>query len=145
MSDKCGACGHFHHPDNDTKVCTLIDCNCDITKFEPEIETKSLNYYQNVINGFNTIQEKIKYLLTEIPKFRDLGNKQFIFAYWHYNDNFCPGMILDIQTYHNLTDPETIRRCKQKCVEQNPLLAASNEVNEFKNTKKSAIEEWLLQ
>lgn len=145
MTDKCQRCTHFHRSDNDTKVCTLLDCSCDITTFEPEIETKSLDYYQNVIQTFTTIQDKIKYLLTEIPKFRDLNNKQFVFAYWYYNNRFCPGMALDIPTYSQLTDPETIRRCKQKVVENDPTLGASNEISNLKNTKKVAIEEWLTQ
>jgi len=145
MSDKCSACGHFHHPDDDTKVCTLIDCSCDITKFQPEIEGKSLDYHRNVISQFQTVQEKIKYLLTEIPQFRDLSNKQFLFAFWHYNDGFCPGMELSIQTYSELIDPETIRRCKQKVVENDPTLASSDKILEKKNTKKIAIEEWLRQ
>ncbi len=145
MSNKCSTCHHYHESDGDTKVCTLLDCSCDITKFQPELETKSLDYYQNVINTFSNIADKIKYLLDEIPQFRDLTNKQFIFAYWHYNNNFCPGMKLEISTYSHLTDPETIRRCKQKVVENNPTLAASDEFTNLKNTKKTAIEEWLTQ
>jgi len=145
MTDKCGKCNHYHRSDNDTKVCTLIDCSCDITTFEFEIETKSVNYYQSVIQRFTSIQERINYLLTEIPKFRDLDNKPFVFAYWHYNNNFCPGMMLDIPTYSQLTDPESIRRCKQKVVENNPTLAASDKLTSLKNTKRGAIEEWLTQ
>ena len=145
MSDKCSVCHHFHRSDNDTKVCTLLSCSCDITKFQPELETKSFNQYVQVINSFTNIADKIKYLLEEIPQFRDLTNKQFIFAYWHYNNGFCPGMTLDIPTYSQLTDPETIRRCKQKVVENNPTLAASDKMSNLKNTKKIAIEEWLTQ
>ena len=99
----------------------------------------------DVINTFTNIADKIKYLLTEIPTFRNLSNKQFIFAYWHYNNGFCPGMKLDIPTYHNLTDPETIRRCKQKVVENNPTLASGGTMNSQKKIKKSAIEDWLIQ
>ena len=91
------------------------------------------------------IHEKIKYLLEEIPEFRNYSNKQFVFAYWHYNNNFCPGMKLEIPTYQELADPETIRRCKQKVVEQNPLLASDEKTMSSKNTKKIAIEEWVTQ
>ena len=145
MTDKCSICHHYHRSDNDTKVCTLLSCSCDITKFQPELETKSLDYYQSVINSFETIAEKIKYLLQEIPQFRDLNNKQFIFAYWHYNNNFCPGMKLEIPVYIELTDPETIRRCKQKVVENNPTLAASEKLSNLKNTKEIAVMDWVTQ
>ena len=97
------------------------------------------------MSTFSNVADKIKYLLDEIPKFRDLTNKQFVFAYWHYNNNFCPGMKLEIPVYSKLTDPETIRRCKQKVVENNPSLAASDEFSNLKNTKKIAIEDWVTQ
>lgn len=145
MTDKCSICHHFHHPDNDTKVCTLLSCSCDITKFQPELETKSLDYYQSVLNTFDDIAGKVKYLLEEIPQFRDLTNKQFVFAYWHYNNNFCPGMKLEIPVYTKLTDPETITRCKRKVVENNPTLAASETLSNLKNAKQVAIMEWVTQ
>jgi len=143
MTDKCSTCGHYHQPDNDTKVCTLLSCTCDITKFTPEIKTKSFAQYNRAINSFTKVADKIRYLLEEIPQFRELTNKQFVFAYWHYNNGFCPGMELHISTYYDLTDPETIRRCKQKVVETNPDLAASDEVTDKKSEKKLAVEEWL--
>ncbi len=145
MSDKCSTCGHLHRSDDDTKVCTLLSCMCDITKFQPEIETQTLDYYQSVLKTFTKVADKVQYLLTEIPEFRNLNNKEFLFAYWHYNFGFCPGMKLEVPVYHKLTDSETIRRCKQKVVEENPELAASSEVASFKGIKKTAIEEWITQ
>ncbi len=141
MTDKCSTCGHYHKSDNDTKVCTLLSCMCDITKFQPIIETKSLDYYQQVISQMETNQEKIEYLLKEIPEFRNYTNKEFVFAFWHYNFGYVP----PLDVYIKLTDPETIRRCKQKVVEQNPTLNASEKLNHKKSIKKGAIEEWVIQ
>lgn len=142
MIDKCVICGHFHKSDNDTKVCTLIDCMCDIQKFQPEIETKSIDYYTNVMQSFDNVADKVKYLLQEIPGFKDLTNKQFVFAYWHYNNGYTPP---NVSIYSQLSDPETIRRCKQKVIENNPTLAASDEVTKKKNIKENAIVEWVTQ
>jgi len=138
---KCANCNH-HHAAVEPQVCTLLNCTCDENSFK---DSKSFEYYTSVIEQFETIHEKIKYLLDEIPAFRSLNNKQFIFAYWHYNNNFCPGMHLAIPTYHELADPETIRRCKQKVVEQNPHLKSDENLQSKKDAKKIAIEEWLIQ
>lgn len=142
---KCNTCNHYHTT-TEPKVCTLLDCNCDPADFTPYIEKKSFEYYLDVMNSFDTVSQKVRYLLSEFKDFRNYTNKQFIFAYWHYNDNFCPGMRLDIKTYHNLHDPETIRRVRQKLVADNPTLAPFDE--EFitkKTTKQVAIEEWVIQ
>ncbi len=140
----CNNCNH-HHASTEPMVCTLLNCTCDENSFEPYLEQKSFQYYTSVIEQFDTIHKKIKYLLTEIPEFRNYTNKQFVFAYWHYNNNFCPGMKLEIPTYQELVDPETIRRCKQKVVADNPELTPDEKTESFKGIKKTAIEEWVTQ
>jgi len=145
MTDKCSICHHYHKSDNDTKVCTYGICQCDITKFQPELETKSLDYYQSVLKTYADIYDKVEYLLKEIPQFRELTNKEFLFAYWHINFGFAPGMKLEIPVYVKLTDPETVTRCKRKVVENNPTLAAAEKLSNLKNTKEIAIMEWVTQ
>ena len=141
---RCDNCNH-HHAETQPHVCTLLQCACDENSFEAHEEKKSFQYYVSVIEQFETVHEKIKYLLEEIPEFRNYSNKQFVFTYWHYNNNFCPGMRLEIPIYQELIDPETIRRCKQKVVEQNPLLASDEKTKSSKNIKKTAIEEWVMR
>jgi len=138
---KCNNCTHYH-ASTEPFVCTLLNCSCDENSFEPYIEKKSFQYYTSVIESFESVHEKIKYLLTEIPEFRNYTNKDFVFAFWHYNNNFCPGMKLEIPIYTELADPETIRRCKQKVVEENPELGA-DKIQSFKNIKQKAIEDWV--
>lgn len=140
---KCNNCTH-PHATTEPQVCTWLNCNCDENSFQPYIEKKSFQYYTSVIAKHNAIHKTIKYLLTEIPEFRNYSNKDFIFTFWHYNNGFCPGMKLEIPMYKELVDPETIRRCKQKVVEENPELEA-DKIQSFKNTKQKAIEEWVTQ
>jgi hypothetical protein len=73
------------------------------------------------------LKDKIEYILKNIPAFRNLTNKQFVFAFWHYNNNFTTGMQLDGRTYLALPDPESIRRCRQKIVQNNPELGPNDE------------------
>jgi hypothetical protein len=142
---KCNNCSHYHAA-TEPHVCTLLNCKCDENTFEPYQERRSFQYYTSVIEQFETLYDKIKYLLEEIPELRNYGNKDFVFAYWHYNNNFCPGMKLEIPVYKELNDPESIRRCKQKVVENNPHLKSTDEsLNNAKSTKKIAIEEWVTQ
>lgn len=141
---KCNNCNHYH-ASTEPYVCTLLSCTCNDTTFERYDEKKSFQYYISVIEQFDTIYAKIKYLLEEIPKFRNYGNKQFVFAYWHYNNNFCPGMKLEIPIYNELDDPESIRRCKQKIVRQHPELAPDEKIRSFQTIKQNAIEEWIKQ
>ena len=48
--------------------------------------------------------------------------------------------------YHDLEDPENIRRCKQKLVEKNPEFASTDKkLVQAKGIKKTALEEWLYQ
>ena len=45
-------------------------------------------------------------------------------------------MKLDISTYTELDDPESIRRCKQKVVEDHPELDADEKTKSMKNGLK---------
>ena len=141
---KCYACNH-HHSETEPHECTLLNCKCDHEKFVAYAGTKSFNFYVKVIASFDTAYEKVEYLIKEVPGFKNLTNKQFVFAYWHYVFGFCPGMVLDIVTYKNLTDPETVTRCKRKVMENNPSIIVNDQLQAKKNTKQVAIMEWVTQ
>ena len=66
-----------------------------------------------------------------IGGYENYSNKAFIFAYWHYNNRFCTGMILDVKTYNYLDDPESIRRMRQKFVEKNPQYQVNDKMVEY--------------
>jgi len=145
MNNKCTTCGHLHRSDNDTKICTLLECMCDITKFQPQLETKSISHYQQILESYDNIYDKVKYLLEEIPAFRNLTNKELVFSFWHYHFGWTPGMILDIPTYSKLTDPESILRCKRKVVENHSELGADEKTLNKKYEKQLAIMDWVIQ
>jgi len=140
----CTNCQHFHNyykPSN-SYICSESMCFCE--RFESQGINKA--DYDKIKLELDTIKQKITWILENIPEMRELNNKQFVFAYWHYEFNFCPGMILDVKTYYHLTDPETIRRVKQKIVENHPSYGPTND--EFiiqKGIKKGAIEEWIIE
>ena len=150
-------CSHTDHANTVPTVCKNLDCNCEnylevgdnsqdtVTKDHGvSVKTYSISDHQRIIESYDTIYDKIKYLLREIPVFRSLTNKQFVFAFWHYSFGFSPGMVLDTVTYNQLTDPESIRRCKQKVVENHPELQASDEMLYKKDNKQLAIMNWVI-
>jgi len=140
----CLNCQHNHNFYEPTQsyICSEKMCFCQ--SFESHGTTKT--EYDEIKHQLNTAKEKITWILDNIEEMRELNNKQFVFAYWHYEFNFYPGTILSVETYRQLTDPETIRRVKQKIVENNPSYGPTN--NKFiieKGIKKGAIEEWIFE
>jgi len=146
MKKYCVGCKHEHFfasdvGENGAWICSDIHCFCRQIEELNQIRESYKKYTESI----QTIHDKIKWLLENIPAFRELENKQFIFAFWHYEHNFCPGMVLDMQTFVKLEDPETIRRAKQKIVENNPDLGPTNDKLLIeKACKKGALEEWIV-
>lgn len=131
---------HFANQRDNTYPCGNIRCYCrHFISSENRAEA-----HKKYIRSMETLTEKIEYILTNIPAFRNLTNKQFVFAFWHYNNNFTTGMTLDARTYLSLPDPESIRRCKQKIVQHNPELGPNDErfIDE-KLAKEYGIWQWV--
>lgn len=114
---------HFENQRDNTYPCSNIYCKCRHFISSTNEPDKAKKY----IRSLETLTEKIEYILKNIPAFRNLTNKQFVFAFWHYNNNFTTGMQLDARTYLALPDPESIRRCRQKIVQHNPDLGPEDE------------------
>lgn len=137
----CTNCQHEHRDFDGVMVCKERLCFCD--KFEEAGVGKA--EYDKYTKSMDSTFEKIEWMLRNIPAFRELNNKQFIFAFWHYEFNFCPGMVLDIPTYSRLTDPESIRRAKQKIVEKYPELAPTDQTLLIeKAIKEHSLFEWVI-
>ena len=62
------------------------------------------------------IEGKVAWLLDNICTTRNLKNMDFVFAYWEYYF----GLKIPEYMRRDLTDPESVRRVKQKLVESAP-------------------------
>ena len=144
MNQKCMACHHFHDVSDETKVCTLAGCRCDYERFVPEIETKSVEYYNQVMQKYTDMEERIKYLLVEIPGFRNLNDKQFTMAYYHYVHGFCPGMILTVQKYHEIPEGGLVTRARRRVCQYNEDLRGDEKRLKFTDIEQTAIMEWAV-
>ena len=118
---KCNNCNHQH--DSNTKWCTLIRCLCTPEQFEPVQELQPVSYYQKTLKQLTDVYDKIKYLHENIPEFRNNDHMHFLFNYWHYHDNY----VVPPQVRDTLTNTETIRRTRQKLVEENPELGPTDD------------------
>lgn len=139
----CLKCQHHHKIYNDTLVCSDQMCFCD--KFT-NAEALQLTEHQKVLDQMDKVKDRVAYLLENIPELRNLTNKAFVFAYWHYNFGFCTGMVLTGDTYYYLTDPEIIRRTKQKLVEKDHDKFGPTEelIEKGKEIKYGGIYEWVV-
>ena len=138
----CLKCRHHHEFTNGALYCSEKMCFCD--KFT-NAESLHLTEHQKVLDQMEKVKDKVAYMLENIPELRNLTNKAFVFAYWHYNNNFCTGMVLDVKTFYYLTDPEIIRRTKQKLVEKNPEKYGPTDelIDKCKAIKHGGILEWV--
>jgi hypothetical protein len=123
-------------------VCSDQMCFCE--KFV-NADSLELTKHQSVLDQMDKVKEKIAYMLENIPELRNLSNKAFVFCYYHYNNGFCTGMVLTGKKYYELSDPEIIRRTKQKLVEKEPEKYAPTDelVDKGKGIKYGGILEWV--
>lgn len=73
--------------------------------------------YQKYLLEIEGIAGKVRYILENIPELREASNKEFIFNYWFLCDGLKDNLTKSI--IDGLSDPEIIRRAKQKAVEKN--------------------------
>lgn len=142
----CINCEHDHfecvNQRDNSRYYPCSNTRCSCRHYIP-ISDKPENH-KKYIRSITKIHDKVKYILENIPAFRELTNKQFVFAFWHYNNNFTTGMQLDARTYLALPDPESITRAKRKCVEENKDLGPTNEKTiDEKLAKEWGILQWV--
>lgn len=107
-------CGHEH--DWQTGICKHPSpCYCEkyveATEFNPVIPK-----HQRYLDQYRTIEQRVKYLLENIPETRNMPNKDFVFLYYSMFNKLS---IISNESIKSLVDPESIRRMKQDLVEQN--------------------------
>ncbi len=98
-------CGHEKHAFSEPTVCTVISCYCEKYR-EATPENPVIHKWTKYVEDFNTVKEKVSWLLENIKFLRNYPNKKFVD--WFYSK------------VDNSKDPETIRRTKQKLVQTDP-------------------------
>lgn len=124
-------CGHQDHAYTVPTVCKNLFCDCE-NYLEATPKNPVDPKWQNIIDEFNSTKTKLVWLLDNIKFLRNYPNKSFVD--WYRNK------VQDV-------DPETIRRTKQKLVQDNagrfgPFEAPELEMQ--KQLKQVGIEEWLV-
>ena len=93
----------------------------------------------------NAITEIVKYMLEKIPQTRNLRNLAFVFAFYHFTIDLKIGAVFTEKMFLKMKDSESIRRCKQKLVEENDQYKAFDpDFIEEKNLKELGILAWIL-
>lgn len=141
----CRNCSHLHvgADSNPMNVCKDLYCKCE--RFEMATEEKPvIPNYQKYLDQIESTAGKVRYILDNIPELRDSGNKEFVFNYWFLCDHLSER--LNSEVLNKLTDPEIIRRAKQKAVQLNPEKYGPKNfetINE-KGLKFNAIFDWVI-
>ena len=137
-------CGHQNH-DWETGVCMFKGFMC--IKFDEAIGDDSVFHnHLKYLDQMEKTEDKVRYLLTNIKFLRNFPNKDFVFAYWVFCDGLKWNRIITKEAVRNLTDPESIRRVKQKLVEKNhDLYGPNNEIYiDEKISKQLGIMEYVI-
>ena len=84
-------------------------------KFEQAIGDNSvIPNHIKYLKQYEKVEDKVKYILINIPETRNLKNKDFVFFYWHLVSKLN---IISNEVIKSLDDPESIRRCRQLLVQ----------------------------
>lgn len=105
-------CGHEH--DWNTGMCKFPG-NCFCTEYRELRNNESvIPRHQKYLEQYEKTEDKVRYILENIPETRNLKNKDFVFFYWHMVSKLN---IVNNEIIKHLTDPESIRRCRQLLVQ----------------------------
>ena len=108
-------CGHEH--DWNTGMCKYPG-NCFCTEYRELKENQTvIPRHQIYLEQLQKTEDKVKYILTNIPETRNMKNKDFVFLYWHLVSKLN---IVSNEVIKHLKDPESIRRCRQLLVQHEP-------------------------
>lgn len=131
-------CGHSgdDHAWSDPQVCNKLNCRC-IQFIPASPDSPVILDYLKYMEKMETIVEKMNWVLTNLRFFRNLNNKEIVFAWWQYVDGWDRRKPLTNELYHKLTEPESITRARRKLVEQNKA--------QYGRFKPSAEEERILK
>lgn len=135
-------CGHSH--DWNTGICKYPG-NCFCTEYKEAIGDNSvIPRHIKYLEQYEKTEDKVRYLLENIPETRDMKNKDFVFFYWHMVHRLN---IVNNQVIKELTDPESIRRCRQLLVQHNKEKygGKSEQYLTEKNMKESATFQFVLE
>jgi len=141
MSEIC-ICGHREHAWDEPTVCKSMGCHC--IHFEAATADRpAQSQIDRYIASFETVSDRIKWLLENIKYLRNLNNLGFVISYWEL---VCGIKFTDEQK-RKMIDPEVIRRSKQKLVEHNQEKYGefSPSFQEQKILKQYAMEEFILE
>lgn len=125
-------CGHDDHAWSEPTVCSDLYCKCEkYVEATPEnpVDPK----WEQYVLEMNSVKGKVQWLLDNIKFLRNYPNKLFV--------DWFRTKVYD-------ADPETVRRTKQKLVEDAPGRYGPFEASELemqKQLKQVGIEEWLTQ
>lgn len=64
--------------------------------------------------------DRMKWILTNLRFFRNLDNKNIVFAYWQYVDGWNRKTYMTDEQFKKLAEPESITRARRKWVEKDP-------------------------
>ena len=108
-------CGHEH--DWETGICKHPSpCYC--TQYREAVGDNSvIPNHRKYLEQLKKVEERVRYILENIPETRNMKNKDFVFLYY---DLVSKLSIITNDVIKRLDDPESIRRCKQLLAEENP-------------------------
>ena len=144
----CGDSGEMH--DFSTGVCRKKGCYC--MQYVEAIGFDSiLTQIKIGLDKLDEITDKEKFLLENLSFLRNTTNQEFVFYYWLLVDGMNDRNVLEIMKQlfrfkDKLTEPESIRRCKQKLVNRYPESFGPFDINliKQKESRQSVFEEWVV-
>ena len=136
-------CGHEKH-DFETGIC-IYPGHCFCTEYREAVGDNSvIPRHQKYLEQYEKVDDKVKYILENIPETKEMLNKDFVFFYWLMVSKLN---IISNEIISKLDDPESIRRCRQLLVQHNrEKYGPKNE--EFlteKNKKQDATYQFVME
>ena len=114
-------CGHegSQHAWDDPQVCSIIGCKC--IKFEEaSIYSPVVSRIDEYMKDFEKIIDKMNWVLEHWKFFRNYSNKELVFAWFQYVNQWDTRMPLTKEQYKKLDEPESITRSRRYWVEKDP-------------------------
>ena len=114
-------------------------------KYDEAIGDNSiLPKHQKYFEQYEQTEDKVRYILENIPETRNMKNKDFVFFYWHMVHRLN---IVNNEVIKHLTDPESIRRCRQLLVQHNKEKygETSLEMTHEKYQKENATYQYVME
>ena len=146
----CRTCGHGdnEHSFEEPCVCKLLSCYC-VKFIQATAETPVFSEIDKYMEEFETIYDKMQWVLTNWKWFRNYTNKDLVIAWWKFVNGWdSKKQLLFDYIYKNLDEPESITRSRRKWVEKNPDLYGPylpSNLQEHHILKQYAISEFMVE